>query len=200
MSTMLYLLKGNQTCPTSQVCHNISYYVYPFTFHSNKDITLIFLKGQHILNGKLYIFGVNRVTLKGQDQWIYDNHRLTWNDYLSATVVIGTGTIYITETTSVYIEGFTFINGVLWISYISDILVVQYLYIHSISQYSVSLITYSHHITIINNTYCMRYQVYFYLYSSSNTIHNLTVQGVYQERFLSRGALSLILLQLQLLM
>ena len=59
---------GNQTCPTGQVCHNISYYATEFTFPSTEDITLIFLEGQYILNHKLSYTGtaqynINRATI-----------------------------------------------------------------------------------------------------------------------------------------
>ena len=55
---------GNQTCPTGQVCHNISYYTYQFVFPSN--MTFIFLEGRHELTDDLHISGLDNIVLKGE--------------------------------------------------------------------------------------------------------------------------------------
>ena len=181
---------GNQTCPTGQVCHNISYYATEFTFPSTEDITLIFLEGQHILNHNLSIPGQHNVTLKGQgydDQWstvIYCGDRCTG--------------IYINTPAVIRMEGLTYINGNLSLddNYpMPHRFPTQHVYMHSMSlqNVSVDVVTYNITITdsILDNTNCMRCdQLYLHLYRSGN-IHNLTIQGVtdHDDGFHLTGAL-----------
>ena len=185
---------GNQTCP-GQVCHDISYYTFPFTFPSNSDITLIFLEGQHILNDLLYIFGVKSVTLKGQGQLTSNDH---WSVTQSTAIhCYNLGQLYIFNTTTVYMEGLTYINGDLWLG--NYVYHTQYVYIHSVllKKYK-SLYAYTNHINItdslLDNTNCMtcKGKVYLHLYSEHNTLHNITIQGVTNYDVKVGGALTLL--------
>ena len=180
---------GNQTCPTGQVCHNISYYAIEFTFPSTGNITLIFLEGQHILNHKLYIFGLNNVTLKGQG---YDDH---WSTVIYCSDRCDGIHIYTPEV--MRMERLTYINGDLVLD-ASDFVYdfpKEHVYMHSVSLKNVSVNAVTYYVTItdsiLDNTNCMEKSCglfYWYVYRSGN-IHNLTIQGVTDNRFHLTGAL-----------
>ena len=169
---------GNQTCPTStgQVCHNISYYATEFTFPSTVNITLIFLEGQHMLNYDLYILGDHNIALKGQG---YDDH---WSTVIYCCVRCTE--ICIETSAVIHMEGLTYINGSLVFPR-----QVQLFYIQSMSLQNVSLSVNTNYIiindSILDNTNCMENwcdQLYLYLYRSGY-IHNLTIQGVTDNKF-----------------
>ena len=65
---------GNQSCPTDQECHTLSYYINNITLPPN--VTLLFINGEHLLktNEVLQIKGLNNVTLLGQSQWVKGFH------------------------------------------------------------------------------------------------------------------------------
>ena len=65
---------GNQSCPTDQECHTLSYYINKITLPSN--VALLFLNGEHILNEYegLQIKGLNNVELLGQGQRVQGFH------------------------------------------------------------------------------------------------------------------------------
>ena len=182
---------GNQTCPTGQVCHNISYYAIEFTFPSTGNITLIFLEGQHILNHKLQIYGQYNVTLKGQG---YDH----WSTVISCCYNC-TGIYIYTPKSVIRMEGLTYINGSLELDYDFvgyEIHHIQYLYMHSMLLQNASVTVFANHVTItdsiLDNTNCMEKwcgMFYLYLYRSGNIIHNLTIQSVTDDRFQLTGAL-----------
>ena len=71
-STVYYVIPttGNQSCPTDQECHTLSYYINNITLPSN--VALLFINGEHLLkaNEVLHIKGLNNVTLLGQGQWV----------------------------------------------------------------------------------------------------------------------------------
>ena len=181
---------GNQTCPTDQACHNISYYAIEFTFPSTGNITLIFLEGQHILNHKLHIPGLDSKTFIGyDDQWstvIYCCDRCTG--------------IHINTLVGIRMERLTYINGSLKLDdhFLNFKKPIQYLYIHSMSLQNVSVTVSANHVTItdsiLDNTNCMEKWCgvfCLYLYRSGNIIHNLTIQGVTDNKFGLNGALSI---------
>ena len=76
-STVYYVIPttGNQSCPTDQECHTLSYYINNITLPSN--VTLLFINGEHLLkaNEVLHIKGLNNVTLVGQGQWVQGFHQ-----------------------------------------------------------------------------------------------------------------------------
>ena len=75
---------GNQTCPTDQECHTLSYYINYITLPSN--VTLLFINDEHILNEYevLQIKGLNNVALLGQGQWVQGFH---WSVMQSSVII-----------------------------------------------------------------------------------------------------------------
>ena len=171
---------GNQTCPTGQVCYDISYYT-KFNFSTTDNITLIFLEGQHILNDTLEIYGPDNVALIGQG---YDH----WSAVISCCYNCTGIEIYTPGV--IRMEGLTYINGSLKLDdNFSDMnkTPTQYLYIHSMSLQNASVAVSAKHVTItdsiLDNTNCMeewcRGQLYLSMNEFSNThLHNITIQGV----------------------
>ena len=170
---------GNQTCPTGQVCHRLSYFIHhDFTSYYD-NITFIFLKGQHILNDTLEIHGLNSVTLKGQSQSTCDNY---WS-VIQSTVINGNGNRILIKTTTVYMEGLTYNKGYLLLGHDVHI---QRVHIRSMSLQNTTWFVVSNHIIItdcmLDNTNCMKCQAGLYIYmpqhsAGSNVIHNVTIQG-----------------------
>ena len=185
---------GNQTCPTGQVCHNISYYATEFTFHlTTEDITLIFLEGQHILYNTFEIKNVYSVILKGQG---YDDH---WSTVIYCCDRC-TG-IHINTHVGIRMERLIYINGSLKLDdHFSNVEnPIQYLYMHSMSLQNVSVTVSANYVkitdSILDNTNCMEEwcdQLYLYLFRPGCNIHNLTVKGVTDNRFGYNGALSIL--------
>ena len=174
---------GNQTCPTGQVCHNISYYAIEFTFTSTEDITLIFLEGQHILYNTFEIKHIYSITLKGQG---YDDH---WSTVIYCSD--GCTGIQITTPAVIRMERLTYINGSLELYDDSISTHVQHLYMDSMSLQNVLLTVFTSYITItdsiLDNTNCMEKwcvsdRLFLDVYISGN-IHNLTIQGVTGDKF-----------------
>ena len=96
-STLYYVIPttGNQSCPTDQECHSLSYYINNITLPSN--VTLLFINGEHLLktNEVLQIIGLNNVTLLGQGQWVQGFH----HSVIQSSVIIKC-----THTTSIAIN------------------------------------------------------------------------------------------------
>ena len=103
---------GNQSCPSDQECHTLSYYTNNITLPSN--ITLLFMNGEHLLkeNEVLQINGLNNVTLLGQGQWVQGLH---WSVNIQSSVnikclyytSIASIAINVSTTTVIYIHGLT---------------------------------------------------------------------------------------------
>ena len=178
---------GNQTCPTGQVCHDISYYAtIQFTFPSTGNITLIFLEGQHILNYNLHILGQHSITFKGQR---YDDH---WSTVIYCSD--GCTGIQINTPAVIRMERLTYINGSLELD-VNDVL--QYLYMHSMSFQNASVVVFANYVTItdsiLDNTNCMKKcDTLFLCVFKSGNIHNLTIQGVTDNKIGFNGALSIL--------
>ena len=170
---------GNQTCPTGQVCYDISYYT-KFNFSTTDNITLIFLEGQHILNDTLEIYGPDNVTLIGQG---YDH----WSTVISCCYNCTGIQIYTPDV--ICLEGLTYINGSLDLNneFIYYEIPTKYLYMHSMSLQNASVTVSANYVTItdsiLDNTNCIekwcRGLLYLSMYESSNIhVHNITIQGV----------------------
>ena len=101
---------GNQSCPTDQECHTLSYYINYISLPSN--VSLLFLNGEHILNEYkgLQIKGLNNVALLGQGQWVQGFH---WSVMQSSVIIKCANiplAIYVSATTAIQISGLTFAN------------------------------------------------------------------------------------------
>ena len=111
--TIYYVIPttGYYNCPTGQECHPLSYYLNnnatKLTFGQN--VSYIFLDGEHLFNYTFKMWGLNKVTLKGQGQWLEGFH----GSVMQSTVVIRcvrqikTTAFDISNTTTVHIEGLT---------------------------------------------------------------------------------------------
>ena len=101
-STVYYMIptSGNQSCPTDQECHSLSYYINNITLPSN--VTLLFINGEHLLksNEILQIQYRYNVTLLGQGQLVQSFH---WS-------VMQSSVINVFATTIVHINGITIAN------------------------------------------------------------------------------------------
>ena len=109
-STVYYVIPttGNQSCPTDQECHTLSYYINNITLPSN--VTLLFINGQHLLltNEVLHIIGLNNVTLLGQGQWVQNSHQSVIQSSVIIKCTYNTSNAIIVHTTTViHINGLT---------------------------------------------------------------------------------------------
>ena len=175
---------GNQTCPTGQVCHDISYYT-KFIFRHKSHITFIFLEGQHILNGTLKIYGLNSITLKGQGQLMYDNWPVIRSTMSNDGIVIH-------NTTTVYVERLTYINGHLLLSSgIGQYKKIPHVHIHFLSLKNITCHVTCNYIaitdSILDNTNCIGcsglHLTVLHPLNKFNTIDNLTIQGITEIEF-----------------
>ena len=109
-STVYYVIPtiGNQSCPTDQVCHTLSYYISNITLPSN--VTLLFINGEHLLltNEVLHIKGINNVTLLGQGQWVQGFHQSVMQSSVIIKCTYNTSiAINVYATTVIYINNLT---------------------------------------------------------------------------------------------
>ena len=65
-----YVTADGESCPTNQICHNLSYYIAkPHSFFTS-NTTIIFLEGEHSFNiTNVYVTNVRNLTLTGQSRW-----------------------------------------------------------------------------------------------------------------------------------
>ena len=100
--------------------------------------------------------------------------------------------ITIEYTTTVYMEGLTYINGYIVLGDTKP--TVQYVYINSVSLQYTSVRVFAEHIAI---TDCIWYNgdLNLHMYSSGNRLHNITIQGCtvnyLEASYLLNGALNL---------
>ena len=109
-STVYYMIPttGNQSCPTDQECHTLSYYINNITLPSN--VTLLFINGEHLLkaNETLQIKGLNNVTLLGQGQWIQGFHQSVIQSSVIIKCIYTTSiAVNVSTTTFLYINNVT---------------------------------------------------------------------------------------------
>ena len=109
-STVYYVIPttGNQSCPTDQECHILSYYINNITLPSN--VTLLFINGEHLLkaNEVLHIKGLNNVAILGQGQWVQDFHQsvIQSSVIIKCTYTTSIG-VYVSTTTIIHINNLT---------------------------------------------------------------------------------------------
>ena len=60
-----------QSCPPHQICHKLSYYISQPDRYFTSNTIIIFLEGEHRLDGEypVYVSNVHNLTMKGQGQW-----------------------------------------------------------------------------------------------------------------------------------
>ena len=109
-STVYYVIPttGNQSCPTDQECHTLSYYINNIILPSN--VTLLFINGEHLLkaNEVLHINGLNNVTLLGQGQWVQDFHQSVIQSSVIIKCIYTTSIgVYVYATTVIHINNLT---------------------------------------------------------------------------------------------
>ena len=177
---------GNEICPAGQVCHDISYYIN-FTFPPNGEITLIFLKGQHILHGPLKIDGLRSITFRGESQSTSDHHSLVLQSTINGN---GKNSIEVRNNrefpTFVSVEKLTYNNGHLVLGRgFGHYRSLHNVYIDFLSLQNSTCHVTSDHITIINSIVnCMncvsglKLVIAPLMKANSLQIHNLTIQGV----------------------
>ena len=109
-STVYYVTPttGNQSCPTDQECHTLSYYINNITLPSN--VTLSFINGEHLLNANevLQIKGLNNVKLLGQGQLVQGFHQSVIQSSVIIKCIQNTSiAIDVYATTVIHINGLT---------------------------------------------------------------------------------------------
>ena len=111
--TLFYVTptNGNQSCPSNQDCHPLSYYINNVTLPSN--VTFMFLNGEHTIREYevLKIEGLNNVSLLGQSQWVQGFH---WSVMQSSAIIrciIDNATaINVSTTSTIQVSSLTITN------------------------------------------------------------------------------------------
>ena len=125
-----------QSCPSHQRCHNLSYYISQPDSNFTSDTTIIFLEGEHSFDREdlVHVSNVHNLTLKGQGQWPVAGAEET---VMQSTVIInctrGRGGFYFTTSHNITIEGLTVVNCGGLDSAVFYFSTVQILFFHKIS-------------------------------------------------------------------
>ena len=102
----------DESCPTNQICHELSYYIANHDPFFTSNTTIIFLEGEHSFNTtELHVTNVHNLTLKGQGQWPIAGAEET---VMQSTVIInctrGKGGFIFDTGNDITIEGLTITN------------------------------------------------------------------------------------------
>ena len=104
---------AEQSCPSHQICHNLSYYISQQYSFFTSDTTIIFLEGEHSFDREelVHVSNVNNLTLKGQGQWPVAGPEDT---VMKSTVIINCarerGGFYFDSSHNITVEGLTVVN------------------------------------------------------------------------------------------
>ena len=102
-----------QSCPSHQICRNLSYYISQPGHYFTSNTTIIFLEGQHSFDSTdlVKVNNVHNLTLKGQGQWPVAGAEET---VMQSTVIInctrGRGGFIFDTGYNITIEGLTVTN------------------------------------------------------------------------------------------
>ena len=108
-----YVTADEQSCPSNQTCHNLSYYISQPESYFTSNTAFLFLEGEHSFDSVYHIniTGVSNLTLQGQGQWPVAGAEET---VMQSTVIInctrGRGGFYFFNSYNVTIEGLTVVN------------------------------------------------------------------------------------------
>ena len=111
--TLFYVTptNGNQSCPSNQDCHPLSYYINNVILPSN--VTFMFMNGEHTIKEHevLKIEGLNNVSLLGQGQWVQGFHWSVMQSSVIIRCITYNGTaINVSNTTTIQVNCLTITN------------------------------------------------------------------------------------------
>ena len=101
------------SCPSHQICHNLSYYISQPAHYFTNNIIIVFLEGQHSFDREdlVQVNNVHNLTLKGQGEWPVAGPEET---VMQSTVIInctrGRGGFIFDTGYDITIEGLTITN------------------------------------------------------------------------------------------
>ena len=102
-----------QSCPSNQICQNLSYYISQPDSYFTSGTTIIFLEGNHSFDREdlVQVSNVHNLTLKGQGQWPVAGPEET---VMQSTVIInctrGKGGFSFDTSHNITVEGLTVVN------------------------------------------------------------------------------------------